>query len=451
MLEAIYSNGKPSFKPSLNGQEKNERREPEEAGDINSDTNLIAKSSDNLPISIYERLPKLLQDACSVFNDPIDRDVFLMGALAVLSGILPNVYGIYDGKRVGANLYLFIVAAAGSGKGALAWVRKLIHPIHQYLREQSTDTKSKMLLIPANNSASGMIEALHHNGERGILMCTEADTLSGALSQDWGNYSDVMRAGFHHEFYEMMRRGNQEYVELSRPHLSILLSGTPAQVFKLIPNAENGLFSRFCFFTFESAPRMKNVFATPKADFDNHFDDLGKKLLRLYERLNEEDITILFDISDAQKARFLKTFNDWHNEFFLLHGKGSIGSIRRLGLIQFRMAMIFSLLRFVEAETIPKEIICTEEDFENALSIIEVLKQHTAKIYSQLSKGEKTNGLNGQKHQFLRMVPEGPFSRADALRLADEISLPRATLDRFLQSTFFEKIGYGTYQKKRLE
>ena len=173
--------------------------------------------------------------------------------------------------------------------------------------------------------------------------------------------------------------------------------------------------------------------------------------MTLFKRLNEEDRKVKFDISDSQKERFLEVFNSWHNEFFIVHGRGSIASIRRLGLIQFRIAMILSLLRYVQAEKLPNEIICKDVDFENAFQIVEVLKSHSAKIYTQFSKVKDTNGLNGKKYQFLQMVPDRAFSRAEALQLADKIDFPRPTLDRFLKTEFFEKIGHGIYQKNKNE
>ncbi|MEO1519066.1 MAG: DUF3987 domain-containing protein, partial [Bacteroidota bacterium] len=220
-------------------------------------SHLPKMSHTRLPEEIYRLLPPYLADACGVFTDAIEKDVFLLGALTVISGCLPNVYGTYDGRRVGTNIYVFIIAPASAGKGSLVWAKDLAGPIHEHKRGLSELGQQKMLLIPGNNSSSGFIEVLANNEEKGILFCTEADTLSGTLSQDWGNYSELLRAAFHHEDYSMMRKSSQEYYDLKNPHLSILLSGTPGQLSKLIPNAENGLFSRFAFYTFDIVPKMR--------------------------------------------------------------------------------------------------------------------------------------------------------------------------------------------------
>jgi len=74
---------------------------------------------------------------------------------------------------------------------------------NQDLSELPPPPKQKLLFIPANNSASSFINTLAENDEMGILSSTEADTLANSLTQDWGNFSDILRCAFHHESVEM--------------------------------------------------------------------------------------------------------------------------------------------------------------------------------------------------------------------------------------------------------
>ena len=78
---------------------------------------------------------------------------------------------------------------------------------------------------------------------------TEGDTLANVFASDYGNYSDGFRKAFHHEPISYTRRKDREFVDrLLRPRLSAVLSGTPRQISALLPDAENGLFSRFIFY-----------------------------------------------------------------------------------------------------------------------------------------------------------------------------------------------------------
>ncbi|MDR1527526.1 MAG: DUF3987 domain-containing protein [Dysgonamonadaceae bacterium] len=76
------------------------------------------------------------------------------------------------------------------------------------------------------------------------------------------------------------------YVELETPRLSALLSGTPKQVSALIPNAENGLFSRFIFYYMNILPVWKDVFSgNNNTTFDDYFRHLGDRFFDFYKTL----------------------------------------------------------------------------------------------------------------------------------------------------------------------
>ena len=229
---------------------------------------------------IFEQLPLLLREGCQVFKDDRERDVFLTGALGVLSGCLPEVKGIYDGRILYPNLYAFVIAPAASGKGAIVFARTLGVAYHEQLIEESKvkyqayrqtliryesdlikykkgklselptapeEQTFKKLFIPANSSSAMLIRQLSSNESGGILFESEADTLGNVLKQDWGGYSDLMRKAFHHEAISYSRKFNDQYIEIEKPKLSVVLSGTPSQVLTLIPSTEDGLFSRFYF------------------------------------------------------------------------------------------------------------------------------------------------------------------------------------------------------------
>ena len=80
---------------------------------------------------IYERLPKSLVDIVDIGNNRQERDVLLIGALTILSGCMPNVSGIYDNRKVYPNLFAFIDAPAGAGKGVLNHLRLIGKEIHK--------------------------------------------------------------------------------------------------------------------------------------------------------------------------------------------------------------------------------------------------------------------------------------------------------------------------------
>jgi hypothetical protein len=74
---------------------------------------------------------------------------------------------------------------------------------------------------------------------------------------------------------------HEEFIQT--PRLSALLSGTPKQVSTLIPNAENGLFSRFIFYYMNILPVWKDVFVGDNSQaLDDYFRHLGNQFYDFY-------------------------------------------------------------------------------------------------------------------------------------------------------------------------
>jgi len=60
------------------------------------------------------------------------------------------------------------------------------------------------------------------------------------------------------------------------------------------------------------------------------------------------------------------------------------GTANRLGIIAFRVMMIFSALRAHEAGTLNNSIRCSDTDFNNALAIVDRLEKHAKSVYDYL-------------------------------------------------------------------
>ena len=86
---------------------------------------------------IVDNLPETLREGVYRLVEENDKRVFLVSALAVLSGVMPNVAGYYDGKQISPNLFAFIVGDYGTGKGAAQYARCLIEEIEEELERQN--------------------------------------------------------------------------------------------------------------------------------------------------------------------------------------------------------------------------------------------------------------------------------------------------------------------------
>lgn len=362
--------------------------------DLN-DTTTQAEPQKTFTPAIYDQLPRELKKMVDVLTDPNEKAVFLMGALGTLSGMLPNIKGLYDGQFVYPNLYVFIVGPYGSGKGALSFARCLGHAVHRHKLAATLKAKESLIdgdpeppqqlhFIPANNSKTGFFELLNDNHGAGTLFETEGDTLADAIRQDFGNFSDGLRKGFHHEPVSYYRRANREFVEIDNPRLSVVLSATFDQMQTLIPTSENGLFSRFCFYNLQGDGKFKDVFSAGKNSYQDRFKTFGLEMGVFYELLREQDNTVIFTFTENQKAQFILKFQALKDQIRNDITTDLDGLVNRLGLQFFRISMILAVFRDLDSDGLNNPLYCTDQDFDLAGLIIDVLTGHAIDVFLQL-------------------------------------------------------------------
>ncbi|WP_298946449.1 DUF3987 domain-containing protein [uncultured Polaribacter sp.] len=411
-----------------------------------------------IPTTVYNNIPTFLQQVVQPSSSNEERDILLLGALTAFSACFPKLFGVYDQRKVFSNLYLFVTAPASAGKGRLNQIKNLVNPVHKQKREQSKTLKQqhqvematynmnkgksetmekpskppeRMLFIPANNSVTGVYQLISDNEGRGLIFETEGDTLAQAFKSDYGNYSDGFRKAFHHETISYYRRTDREYVDIERPCLSTVLSGTPKQIQALVPSAENGLFSRFMFYYMNIKPTWKNVFQTDTTNgLDEYYDQLGKDFFGLYKTLkNNPDIEVRLSIEQQQK--FNVFFEKLQTKYLNLQPDDYIATVRRLGLIAFRIIMLFSVFRIMEDGDVNQVRYCEDIDFENALEMISVLVKHSSKVFNDLPIEQKEVKRANRKERFLEALPY-QFSRQDYLNIADKNKIPHKTAEGYI-------------------
>ena len=165
--------------------------------------------------------PELLEKIISFGKKPEQRDVLLLGAFTVLGASLSHVVRCQYGRKWQAPcMQTFIVAPSAAGKSALTWVRLLIEPIHDKIRNEVKEAMktyrrekaaydslgkerrnqeapvlppNRMFLIPGNNTGTGILQNIMDSNGTGLICESEADTVSTAIGTEYGNWSDTLR------------------------------------------------------------------------------------------------------------------------------------------------------------------------------------------------------------------------------------------------------------------
>ena len=455
--------------------------------------------------------PPFIKQMIDCGNSIAQRDILLLGVFTVLGGTLnKRVRVLYGQKYMYPCLQTFIVAPPASGKGALTWVRRLAEPIHEELMARYKDSLKnyreeknrwdslgkkrsetpepeqpplKMFLIAGDNSGTGILENLIEADGVGLICETEADTVSTAIGADHGHWSDTLRKCHDHERLAFNRRTNHEYRECDESYLSVLLSGTPAQVKPLIPSAENGLFSRQLFYFMPPINEWMDQFDSESEDYGLRFATWGTQWKQVLDLINGSVQTIQLRLSEKQKELFNQRFAQLFSHAGYAHGGSMRSAVARIAINTCRIASVVAFLRSVESLLTPQAILdsqfsilncpglssapeipeenvrdgivpslelrINDDDFQAVLSLVEPLYRHSAGILSLLPSDEVPRSRTPTPQEALFAALPLSFNRQQALEEAERNNIPTATLDtclkRMQERGTLEKNGRGEY------
>ncbi len=465
----------------------------------------------NMPVFGNYDWPPFLNQLIDCGDSPAQRDILLLGAVTVLGATLNKRLRILYGRKYHYPcLQTFIVAPPASGKGALTWVRHLAEPIHEAMMEEfkslrkeyrlekarwgslgkeraktpePEEPRPKMFLIAGDNSGTGVLENLIEADGVGLICETEADTVSTAIGTDYGHWSDTLRKCYDHDRLAFNRRMNHEYLECMKSFLSVLLSGTPAQVKPLIPSAENGLFSRQMFYYMPAITEWVDQFDLSDEDYDSRFTGWGKQWKTFIEWLGTSVNLIQLKLSEEQKIRFNERFAQLFGHAGFTHGGAMRSTVARIAINICRILSVVALLRAVEkllpphktifnsqfsilnspglspSDDIPEEnvrdgivpkldLIATEADFEAVLNLTEPLYRHACHILSILPATDVQQREPTPQEALFDALPLA-FNRQEALHEAKRIGMGTDTLDshlrRMLEKGVIQKSARGEY------
>ena len=433
-------------------------------------------TSPYIPEYIYDILPPTLKEACNVFKGR-ERDVFFTSALSIISGGLHNVSGLYANNKVFPNLFSIIIAPPASGKGVMKYSRQLGDCYHDFLLNQSREDlkeykrakrlfdiklkkakteqaiealiepekpKFQTFFIPGDTSSAMIVKHLEDNNGMGCICETEADALTNALKQEWGGFSNIIRKGFQAEIISQSRKTDLEYSEIKEPKFSLALTGTPNQLDLLMTSVQDGLFSRFLFYSFNAEPKWKTTYTSGVSRSNEEiFEDYSAGLCDKFKSNTAQK----FSMTEEQGLKLDNTFEELLSYNTALYDENITGTVYRLGLMCFKIAMTLSAIRCDD-----KEITCNEDDFNTALYLVkEVYLVHGTNMLYRITKTSKKLNIT-QTTLYNWIKTKDTFKRAEISEQAIPLGVKDRTLSdilkRFIELKLIKKVSHGVYTKR---
>ena len=415
----------------------------------------LSEGADTLITTHFRQgqLPWQVEQAISIAPQGEMRDMLLLSVLTNCAYALPamRMYHGFPHHVYGPELMTMVLAPAASGKGIMNYGKRLLQSIE--------DEQGEFIYLPANTSSAALMSYLKMLKGRGIMMATEIDTLSKALSSTTGGFSDTLRCMFEHETISKLRKGQEELIEIPDPHFNVLISGTYNQLKPLIKSRENGLMSRFaCYVVKQTQDFDDRVWLDAEDDAVPQevvlYAQLAKEISQRYAWMKKAKHACYFYLTDAQRKSITRMFRGMYETLRPAFGNEFDSILKRMPVIMKRIGMIFTGFRLDMNEPLPERVVCSEDDFEAILLIGHKLLLHSAMMYQMLPQNkDAAPGEIGQsliQKQFFQMLP-ADFSKQDAIEQAKVLGIPLKTINnwltKFTQSNEILHVAHGKYHK----
>lgn len=403
----------------------------------------------------YDTLPTFLRECLLPFKGEI-KPMMLLSFLTAVGSIMHKVMGRFREDYIFTNLFTIIIAPPASGKSQIKWARNLILPIDNYLIETSKQAISQyqeemelvkngemdaselgpkpsyeIKLIPSDITSAALITQMSDNNGHGLMYDTEIDGLIQSNSGNLRSFSDTLRKSYEGEPLSSMRKKDREHIRVEKGKLSLLLSGTPQQFYKLIPDGENGLYSRVIPFRFNGLDKWLSVYNDEEFDFPGHFEELGEKMLDYFLSLDSLPEPIKFMLSDAQKIKIDEVFERRTEFIKSIAGLDGRATVNRLGAITFKIAMILATLRRLESDTIHNSFQCNSEDFDSAIAISELILNNSINVLRQMNDERAENIFRGIKLDYYYALPS-QFTFSESQQIAETMNIKPKTAEKWV-------------------
>lgn len=439
------------------------------------------KSTPVFDRELYKNLPDLIDECIIEDGDERERDISFLSILTALSASLPQTFGIYNHKKYSTHIFSVILSPAGSGKSIAQIGRYLLEEIQENILSTSTyQQKSyetahsnwqaqhnrnkkkgessspepqrppfKMLLIPATTSYTRMQIQMQDNGAQGsIIFDTEAQTLSTANHLDCGNFDDMLRKAFEHEYIDSSYKANGiAPIYIRHPKLALLLTGTPGQMDDLLSSSEKGLPSRILFYTFRGTPHWKEM-GDDCISLEDIFQPIAHRVFELYTFCLSNPA--LFHFSRSQWDRLNVIFSRLLSEVALEGNDDLQAVVKRYAFLVMRISMIQTRIRQFEAGNLSPEIYCTDVDFERSLKIVLCCYEHSRLLLSSMTSPTIRPLKNpNSTRNFISELPD-TFTTEEAISIGVKYDFNNRKITRLLKSLTgvkISKLSHGVYTK----
>ncbi len=416
-----------------------------EFGVLKYDFAYAGEESLPIPENVYSSLPSEVSKPLEHLKGR-ERDMALLAILTFSSSVFHNIKGKYRHEDFNPNLLTMIIAPPASGKGIVSIGEKLVESSANHFNSLE-DIKLRRFQLSGNSSSAMLYSRLAANEGRGMMFEKEGDAISANFRNEWGDISVHLRQTYHNEDLNYERKTDKEMIVVKNPRFALLVTMTPNQLSGLVSNRENGLFSRVLFYIDNSPTEFEslNPADVRKDDIEGEIYKSGYLLSEWYQ--NGFGQPKAFELTNNQWDMMNEMWKARMNYWLKVYGEHNKDIVLRLMASSFKVMMILSAWRYVGRGDNSKVILCTDQDLETAINLMDVLFYHAIRATKLYQKGTRDNDIHSRVLEFLG---KKVFTTPEYIEKFVELGGTRRTAQRRLaneQNESIKKLYHGKYQK----
>lgn len=415
----------------------------------------------------YKVLPKLLQKVVNIGKGEIEKEVVLVSAITFLSSIAPSVSFNYGSQKYFLNLYLFVVARAGSGKGIVGVVKNILNKVDDHLRtkcdlEWSLYEKQKAspfiltlsepkcggLFSSEDQTRAALIDSLEESTDYNMIFSSEA--ISASTKGEMFDTRDILLKASEHERVSEKRKGKRERI-FDEPKLSLLLTGTESSVQTQASGKEDGMFSRFMWYSFGGGvPKWKSQHNIDTDQLNSLIEEVSDEVLDMHLYIIKHPFK--FKLSLEQQSKFDALFTGLTDELDLKKDNHYESFINRLAHKFYRIAGVITMCSRFEHKRTTDEEVCSDEVFNFVYELVHILNKKAKVVFHSL-KGIYATIPIDTVDRVLDLIPMGKVLKRDKIEeLLEPLGIvPRSItnhLNSLVKSGKITKLKKGVYKRE---
>ena len=463
-----------------------------------------------LPDTMWKRLPQMISEPLSLYEDADIRTMLLMAMMPTLGSAMSNVRVRHERRLYSLGMMNICVGPSASGKGAVGDVASLVDGINEIICTESAQEMAdyrkkykryarlnkqldgaakrditqlvnindigeevdepqaplrRMHKLPTKNTAANYYKLLYANGTQiSYLHIPELAEMNAANRTAFGDFMYIMLAAQNEESLHTARKTDDEDFRIEHTRLALVATGTESSVHAFIPNLEDGLSTRFLYHNLPAKSTVRDEIdeAMAEAFNDVYYRNLLTGIwseLRQFDDKPEEELPRLM-LSDAQRELINEYYRQMVTFIALTQPDRDLRApILRTRLNLYRMLMLIAVLRrheewgSAEGMFTEKVFTTTEEDLRWGLAYIFYCMMQTSAIYNRLRREEKEEAPKRvyiSSLAFLNLLPK-QFTTATAIEAGKEQGIKERAvalhLHSLYQKGYITRLRQGVYCK----